>query len=156
MKRLNIRLLDDEHDKVQEIADKLGVSMSDLYKEALFHFLIEHKEEINRSMQQQFLDDKIKSKQKALFFRENWMRRIVQQVGYRIRVDGDCDHKIALSLILDAENYFRTLNPEIQELLTNDLKSIQNLKDERKFIGWIEEKLGVEFLQQKINRRRIT
>jgi len=137
VKNIYISVSDEDHEKIKDIAGKLGISFTELYQESLFHFFIYHKHDVTKGMKKRFLDKNIRKRQAQLFFINNFMLRITKQVMCRQRLGINCSHKIVMSMVKDAEDYFDVLDEEVQSLVVNELKFIQELKQKKYYEVWL-------------------
>lgn len=131
MGRISIRVLDEN--KIRKISSDLGVSLSELYQEALFYFLTNHKHELSKRMRLKFLDRQERRRQKQLFFFKNEIQRLFRQAEWQYRVYGYVSHDIMTQSVKNALERFGCLDEDIKKLLEKQRKHYLEYLDQKQF-----------------------
>ena len=92
-KQISVRVDDDTYQTLVEASRKYGCSLSEFMHEALFNFLVDHKDKISKGMSLKFLQSRITKQRRELFFMKNGIVAIYQQAEFRYRLRGDCEHE---------------------------------------------------------------
>lgn len=139
-----IRVDTETYKTIHSVKNMLGVSLRQLCEEALYQFFVQNSNEVDTAWRMRHLNAKITREQHQLFFVQNFYKRLVMQVSFRLRMRAECEHVIALHIIEQAEQYYKLLPQNIRELVLPDLKFIMQFKEPRYFESWCESKLPDE------------
>ena len=146
---VSFRVSDEDYESMHKVKEKLGCSIKELYTESLFHFLVEHKDEVTAGMRQHFYAVKKRKKQKQSFFFKNAMVRLYKMVEWQYRLYGDVNHEQVREMIdLEMES-FEFLDEDVKKALEKQAKHFSELRDERVYDTYVTETMPLQITNRR-------
>jgi len=142
----------ESYETLLDVKTRLGFTWKELMDEAIFEFLINHKEKISRYMNLNTRNKRETRTQRELYFFKNELNRLFKQVSWKYKTYAEIkDYSIVTDMIDRALERYEFLDERIKQQLKGERDDFAMLKDRRTFevqfetqIPQLEGKKGIK------------